>query len=778
MLNVYRAIAMLAIFCGSLTAQASSVWFSDEQSVYQIDTATNQITHSIPLHEVHELAVDAKDNSLLAITDHQLLKFDHFGTPVFQINLRSLRLEEARCLTIDPYDSSLWLVDENKFAHLNDKGQLLGVWKTSGSIRAIVLSLDQSLWLLGDKQLAHYSTQGALLGEIRLHKLVKEEPKFLAVDSLANRLWLAGEKQLLQFDLKDLNQPLLNIESHHADVEGVALAPTSGTLWLMSKRHLTSYARDGTQIKTIELETLPFHKPERLVYDPASSSLWLGHKRGISRLDADGLFVATFPVEREELTAIGVSPFMVTPTLTLIQPQQDSYSNNPKHPITLGYDALCSGQPCGFATSYFSNYNLAALLNASPIGNLFAFDPVTGQTNYTPANRMPEGINTLSAQATDGFGHLSNKVDASFTIDTIAPKFLTVSPQSGSVFTTPQAVITGTIDDATASVMLASKSAATNTLPGSPSFRFTVILNAGVNTYTLTATDKAGNTTSQTLLLNYMPVSISLGSPSSGATINGDTVQVSGTFQGPANTGITVNGVVATQDGNRFYAEVPLASGINSVTATATTPEGITTTQTISVSSSGAAPIRISMAPKSGIAPLNTSLGVLNNTANPISKIQIDFDGNGSIDYTGTDPNAPMAFTYTAPGVYQAQVTVTDSLGTVYTLTQVVVVQDIAKVDAVLRASYNGMVGNLKQGNIDTALTVFSGGAYEKYKAVFTALQPNLASIVDQLGTITDGTISGDMAEYTLVRNTAAGSQAFLIYFIRSEDGVWRIDGM
>jgi hypothetical protein len=34
------------------------------------------------------------------------------------------------------------------------------------------------------------------------------------------------------------------------------------------------------------------------------------------------------------------------------------------------------------------------------------------------------------------------------------------------------------------------------------------------------------------------------------------------------------------------------------------------------------------------------------------------------------------------------------------------------------------------------------------------------------------------MAELTLVRTSADASQKFMIYLIRSEDGIWRIDGM
>jgi hypothetical protein len=57
-------------------------------------------------------------------------------------------------------------------------------------------------------------------------------------------------------------------------------------------------------------------------------------------------------------------------------------------------------------------------------------------------------------------------------------------------------------------------------------------------------------------------------------------------------------------------------------------------------------------------------------------------------------------------------------------------------------------------------------------------LLPDLGAAVDQLGTITDVTFNDDIAEYSIVRNTAEGLQLFLIYMIRGADGIWRIESM
>lgn len=98
--------------------------------------------------------------------------------------------------------------------------------------------------------------------------------------------------------------------------------------------------------------------------------------------------------------------------------------------------------------------------------------------------------------------------------------------------------------------------------------------------------------------------------------------------------------------------------------------------------------------------------------------------------------------------------------------------------DTMLRGIYSGMLAKLKTGNTNGALTAVTGGVYQKYQTIFTTLAPSLATAVDQLGDIVGGNITGEMAEYVLVRNIVGGQQAFLIYFLKGEDGVWRIDGM
>src|SRR5262249_10788420 len=66
-------------------------------------------------------------------------------------------------------------------------------------------------------------------------------------------------------------------------------------------------------------------------------------------------------------------------------------------------------------------------------------------------------------------------------------------------------------------------------------------------------------------------LSVVMTNPDPGETIAADRYNVRGTFQGPPNTGLTVNNLIAYTDADRFIADnVPLAAGQNTLTVIAT----------------------------------------------------------------------------------------------------------------------------------------------------------------------------------------------------------------
>jgi streptogramin lyase len=758
----------------------SCIWYADETATHQVRTDTNQIVVSPALPEVHALAMNAVDCGVWALDEKTLYQFDSLGNPLQQIAIASLdpTLDDAHLLALDPYDKSLWLANEKRLVHVSAQGQVLAAWNAAGPVKRLALGLDETVWVLGNLRVRHYSISGTLLATYQLSEVLEEAPKQFVVDSLNGRIWLAGENRLVQLNINATTQAPLMLKQQQ-DITALTLNPQTGVVWIATKGALSSFDLNANPLSSVDLTALNISKVRRLAFDPDTQSLWAASESNLSRFTTNGAFVVSIP-SSDEVNALAAPAFMITPTLSLLQPPSNALTNNPIPTFTVGYDALCNNQACGFAPNYFGSYLLTATLNNQAVGNLFTFN--AGQANYTPTTRLPEGQNVFNAQATDSFGHLSNAVGSVFTVDTIPPKFLTITPADNAVLSNPNITIQGSVDDASASVVIANLQnwGGVGANPATQNFKWALTLKPGLNIFNLSAVDRAGNVSNYVLHLTYTPpaVTVTITSPGQGASLASDNITVSGTFNGPPNTGITVNGQVAGTSGNQYFVTLPLVLGSNTITVIVTGPDGTSGTQSLTVTSTGPAPISVTANPTRGLAPLKVSFTVNNRTGNGIARIDADFDGNGTIDFTTTNPNAPIEMTYGTPGVYQAKITVTDTQGHVYLATQVVYVQGVAGIAGTLRATYNGMLTNLRAGNIDAALTAVTASVYEKYRGVFTSLQSNLPSVVDQLGTLQNVTIGSDMAEAVLVRNTSNGPQVFLIYFLLGEDGVWRIDGM
>lgn len=295
----------------------------------------------------------------------------------------------------------------------------------------------------------------------------------------------------------------------------------------------------------------------------------------------------------------------------------------------------------------------------------------------------------------------------------------------------------------------------------------------------LTVIDATGN--------QSFPISLGVGdiltlavtSPVQGANIADDRVLVTGTFNGPLNTSVTVNGIVACTHGNTFFAsDVPLVSGANSLEVTVQMADGLTLSRTLAVSSTGIAPLRMRVDPPCGIAPHTTQFSVESTNANYIVEVELDIDNDGIVDHLVPGSALPFEYIYMGPRSYQASATVHVSGGAQYVLTHPIYVTDVATADLVLRDAYAGMLRRLTNGALDGALNEVSGGVYEKYRQIFTTLQPNLPSITSQLGTLNTGSIGNDMAEYIVTRTVNGTQNAYFVYFLKGEDGIWRIDGM
>jgi hypothetical protein len=1106
----------LALPFPSLASAESIIWFSDHESLTAVETTTDQAVRvlSVP-QQPKALAADSTGNVWAAFSSN-LKKFAPNGALLLEIDLprSSLRLKHPRFLSANSYNASVWVAGGHDVLLLSKDGQRLAEWRFNREIEGIAIDIDESLWVLGHKEIARLSKSGAFLRSVALDAKVPD-PDFLVVDGLGGILWVVAQRKLAKYDINRLTVAPTIIELPQS-VKAIDVHPVFGTLWIATDKQLLLYDRGGQAIKAVALPG-NIGRVNSMRFDPKSLSLWIGGKNHLFRLNSTGQLLSTIAADKEA-ALLGVAGAAVLPTLAIVDPLDNSLTNNPQPRIQLNLGSTCTGIPCLLPESYFQALGLDVSLNGIPIGPYFGGP--AAEPFYLPQARLPEGQNLLTARATDIFGHPSAEKTASFVIDTVPPSFVSVSPASGTTVNQPNVVISGSVDDASANVVLNDDNG--NGAMGGASFSFSIVLKPGSNAFSLSANDRAGNTSHLTLMITYQPPSaakLKINQPLPGSAVMGESVVISGTFASGPNTGISINGVIAQTFGDQFFAVVPLAPGQNTITVIATNLDGEVARQELNLTASGTTEVKVeqvtprssqirtiagtgeegysgdsgpailakigypdisAMAPDGSlyfldggamvirrIAPdgtittaagngdnrsagdggpaieasfewlsdmvfgpdgslylaegprvrridpngviqtiagsqsgdfgdggpatdarfsdylhlavrpdgmiyvadyynsrlrkIDTSgivttiagtgepgcdgdggpasaaqlsgpdqLGLASNgdlyiydygcaairriddagtistvvgngtfddeaeivldrvpasdvrfgyisamefdslgrlymldanqatirrlnedgfvetiagtgvheyggdngpppeasfsysygmsigadgtlylsdtehhrirafnvllpqgepsllttafsvesTSGEISRIDIDFDGDGTIDTSVNSNNVPLQYEYPSPGMYQVKIIITDKSGKTYTVTKPIAIKDVREIDAMLRAVYQTMLDRLRTGDVDGALKTISGGVRTKYEAVFNALKPRLGTVVDQLGTLEGATIGDELAEYVLVRGQGDQAQAFLIYFIKSEDGVWRIEGM
>jgi hypothetical protein len=269
------------------------------------------------------------------------------------------------------------------------------------------------------------------------------------------------------------------------------------------------------------------------------------------------------------------------------------------------------------------------------------------------------------------------------------------------------------------------------------------------------------------------------------ATTSNSTADIVGTFVGPTNTGIVVNGVVAyTANGYFLAPHVGLKAGVNAISVTATTLPGEKTTATSTIiQTATSSPITFTANKVSvflgATTNFNVAVGALPNNVG-IRSISIDFDGDGIYDTTAPTPSALYTnFQYSRPGLYNATLLVTDIGGSNYFAYQPVLIQDPVAQRYMLCDIYAYLKGRFLAQDAIGAAMAYQPPAQAQYQSLFTALGANMPSDAALLGNIVSGSIGKGFAEMTLVRDNADQTRSgFPLRITQATDGVWRISEM
>lgn len=426
----------------------------------------------------------------------------------------------------------------------------------------------------------------------------------------------------------------------------------------------------------------------------------------------------------------------------------------------------------------------------------YAGASLIGSSNVAPYtlnwSNVGPGSYSMTAKAIDNAGGVATSAAVSITVIVNAlPTVALTAPVPGGQYFAPATIALSAnaadSDGTVARVDFYANGSLIGTSTAAPYGMVWDNIAGGAYSLTAKATDNAGGTMTSSVLgitVSGAP-GINIDAALDGATIDDDNVIVRGFVSAPGNAAVTVNGVVThIDDYGRFQAnDVPLTPGSNTVTAVVTTQDGQTTSQSIAINSTGPGAFVVRASPTEGLNSLQVTFTVENPGNVPFKQINFDLDNDGFPNVIAT-PNqftdGTLTVTATYPvGTWLATIKVYDDQDhAIYSTTKSIVVLQPILLQGNLLAIYDGMLSRLRAGNIPGALTAFTGAAYDKYNAIFTQLQPTLASIADQLGEVREVNFGIDLAEFSVVRNTLEGPKRFMFYLIRAEDGIWRIDGM
>jgi PKD repeat protein len=278
------------------------------------------------------------------------------------------------------------------------------------------------------------------------------------------------------------------------------------------------------------------------------------------------------------------------------------------------------------------------------------------------------------------------------------------------------------------------------------------------------------------------PLAIRITGPVEGEVINKARTMGRGTFQsGAQDVGITVNGVVADLTGNQWVANnVPLTQGENIVKALIRDTTGNTAETSITVYTGYISQaIRLSANITGGMAPLKTYFSVSTELFSPITNYQMDFEGDGIVDYSGeTFDN--INYTYTAEGIFYPTITITDSQGNTYSDTIAITVLSKTDVDTVLKSRWEGMKEVLAKKDVERGLNYFHDASKDVYRKAFNVIIDELPQIISQMQNIEMVYLMDQVAKYRInrVHDTDGIFQTitYYIYFTKDDGGVWRID--
>jgi hypothetical protein len=280
-------------------------------------------------------------------------------------------------------------------------------------------------------------------------------------------------------------------------------------------------------------------------------------------------------------------------------------------------------------------------------------------------------------------------------------------------------------------------------------------------------------------------LSLTITAPSNNAIVGTRTVQVYGTYAGPPATGVAVNKAAAVQTATDYVSSVVLKPGTNTITVKVTqlTGETQTLTRTVTYDPLQQPEIELTATLQGEHAPIKPSFTLTPGTGLVITRVQLDYDGNGTFDLDTSNASTLLKFEYKTPGFLSPSATVTLDDGNpntppiVRTVARKIAIVPLPLTRKTLCYVFYRMKSRLAANDIPDAVKSVNADFRAEVQADFNLLA-DPADGAQRMGTVGDGTIGIRLATLTLDVVYENQPIATSITLERASDGVWRITSM
>jgi hypothetical protein len=763
------------------------------------------------------LAVDTRADRVWLAVQNQLQLFDGQGRALWQSRLAN----PVAGMTVDAARSQLWVAHKNALEVYDAHGERLAALAVDGARVVRGLSHDGQLdavWVVADDTVRRYAPNGTQTFVAKLGWLA---PVTAIAADQDGGLWITDSRQLARLSTSGAVQVSVTpaFDALAPFVVSLAVDPRSHSAWVASQRRLAHYARDGVllgeygvgdadplrRIRQLALPAGPV-APQIEFTAPQTGSV-LGTSRPTFGLRYSGEQVdpasLALTVDAAPLpVSCAAGPETATCTATQAVPDgthdiaatiADATGNvSDAAVVRIEIDTVAPGitvsSPADGLLTNVSSARIEGALSEPAALTINGSAVAVSERRFAHPVALAEGRNDFALRAEDAAGNVGTRA-LHVVLDTTPPPapvtgFIDARAAGGQITVIGSA---GAVEGGSRVTLVNGRTGERVSVTANADGSFSAVLagEAGdlVEIYGTDGATNQGEAASVEATGGPFSGAITVGaiSPADGATVQGDRLLVSVDLVAPPNTGVTVNDAVAVgvpgPSGQRFYAEVPLQTGSNTLTVNAHGQDGRVVTRTLGVTSSGPFPYRIVADRVAGVSPLKAQLEVWDQSGRGIRQVQVDADGNGSIDIVA-NPGDPIELTHTGVGLRQARVFVFDNALQAHEQRVSFVLLDLATVDRNIQAVWGAMNEALASGDTAAALGYLSEGARERYEPVFTALLPKMPEIVASYSAPKRSLVMGTYAEFGVNRVVEGVDRVFLVGLVTNELGQWQVEAM